>query len=128
MLDVEGSDWSQHSTEDNRRFLLKLKAILDAASVKITVYAGRLWPTFFGDNFDAFSHLPLIYAHYDLVPSFYDFPAQGYGGWTAPVGKQIWDGQEGEKICGTGELDWDWSPQPFWSAFKTDDQGAADNN
>lgn len=29
-------------------------------------------------------------------------------------GKQFWDGQKGEKMCGTGALDWDWSAEPFW--------------
>lgn len=114
MLDIEGDDWAQHSQSDNVAFLLAIKRVFDAAGAQYTIYSGREWPTFFGVNFTAFSERPLFYAHYDLVPSFYDFPAGGYGGWSSPQGKQFWDGQADEKMCGTGALDWDWSPAPFW--------------
>lgn len=40
--------------------MLEIKRVLDAASVPITVYAGREWPTYFGDDFTAFSQSPLI--------------------------------------------------------------------
>ena len=155
MLDVEGADWSQHTAAENAEFMLAIKRVFDDAGVKITVYAGRQWPSYFGNKFSAFAQLPLVYAHYDLVPSFCkskyrqrphtvapstfgrftlswnractaftdmhapesgldDFPAGSYGGWSVPAGKQFWDGQEGERLCGTGALDWDWSPEPFW--------------
>ena len=114
MLDIEGDDWRQHTQSENVEFLLAIKRVFDAAGARHTVYSGREWPTYFGVNFTAFSARPLIYAHYDLVPSFYDFPAAGYGGWSTPHGKQFWDGQGNEKMCGTGALDWDWSPAPFW--------------
>lgn len=113
MLDIEGDDWAQHSQSDNVAFLRAIKRVFDAAGAHYTVYSGREWPAYFGKDFTDFSEQPLIYAHYDLVPSFYDFPAS-YGGWTAPHGKQFWDGQGNEKMCGTGALDWDWSPAPFW--------------
>jgi hypothetical protein len=48
------------------------------------------------------------------VPSLYDFAPASYGGWKRASGKQFWDGQAGERLCGTGALDWDWSPEPFW--------------
>ena len=116
MLDVEGDDWLQHSQEDNRAFILAIKSVLDKASVPYTVYSGRKWPAFFGDQFTAFRDAPLIYAHYDRCPSFYDFDASPkYGGWESASGKQFWDGQGDEnQLCGTGALDWDWSPEPFW--------------
>ena len=79
----------------------------------IVVYCGREWPDFFGNDFDTFSDLPLIYAHYDNVPSYYDFSVK-YGGWRTPSGKQFWDGVTGEQICGA-DLDWDWSAVPFWA-------------
>lgn len=114
MLDVEGNDWLQYNAAANVAFMLAMKRVFDSVSVKVLMYAGREWPAYFGQNFTAFSDVPLIYAHYDLVPSFYDFPRNGYGGWKTPAGKQFWDGQQGEKICGTGPLDWDWSSEPFW--------------
>ena len=112
MLDIEGTKWSQYSHAENRAFLLALRSALEMANIRVTIYAGREWPDFFGENFTAFSDLPLIYAHYDNVPSFYDFVP--YGGWILPAGKQFWDGGGGEAICGTGDLDWDWSERPFW--------------
>jgi hypothetical protein len=122
MLDVEGDDWLQHTHEENRAFMLSIKGVLDAAHVPYTVYSGRLWPSFFGDGFTAFQDAPLIYAHYDAVPSLYDFIASPkYGGWSQAAGKQFWDGQGVEyQLCGTGPLDWDWSPQPFWSTWNAD--------
>ena len=59
----------------------------------------------------------MVYAHYDLVPSDYDFVDTAPGGWTTPAGKQFWDGQQGEVLCedkGGKVMDWDWSPTPFW--------------
>ena len=116
MLDIEGDDWEQYTQEENRAFLLNIKAVLDAEHVRYTVYSGRRWPSYFGEEFDAFASAPLIYAHYDGVPSLYDYVASPtYGGWESAAGKQFWDGQGAEyQLCGTGPLDWDWSPQPFW--------------
>lgn len=113
MLDIEGSKWSNYTQAENRAFILALRAAFDAAGVRIAVYCGAEWPDYFGSDFDAFNDVPVIYAHYDNVPSFYDYYPP-YGGWAAPSGKQFWDGQNGERACGTGELDWDWSRAPFW--------------
>jgi hypothetical protein len=113
MLDIEGDKWGQYTQAENREFITALRAVFDAAGVNVTVYCGDEWPDFFGQNFTAFSDLPLMYAHYDNVPSFYDF-YPGYGGWSAPAGKQFWDGSQGESICNSGELDWDWSNKRFW--------------
>lgn len=75
------------------------------SGVSHSVYCGREWPTIFGDNFTAFSGSPLIYAHYDLTPSFSDTAGRVmYGGWAEASGKQFWDGQGGEKMCGTGAV------------------------
>jgi peptidoglycan hydrolase-like protein with peptidoglycan-binding domain len=118
MLDIEGDDWvtNNRTQADNRAFVTALRAGLEAAGQRVTIYCGLQWNTYFGADFDAFKDLPVIFAHYDLVPSYYDFVDSPYGGWTAPAGKQIWDGQDGEVVCGTGPLDWDWSLAPFWTA------------
>jgi peptidoglycan hydrolase-like protein with peptidoglycan-binding domain len=112
MLDIEGQDWGKYSQASNRDFMTKMKQAFAAAAVNVTIYCGREWPAYFGENFNIFAESPLVYAHYDNVPSFYDFDS--YGGWKEPSGKQFWDGQQGERLCGTGALDWDWSPRPFW--------------
>lgn len=114
MLDIEGSDWDNYTQAENQVFLTQLRQGLESGGAKVTVYCGTNWVSYFGPNFNTFSDLPVIYAHYDNVPSFYDWFDTPYGGWTAPAGKQFWDGSEGETICGTGALDWDWSPKPFW--------------
>ena len=63
-----------------------MQSVLEQAGVRYTVYSGRSWPTYFGDAFTAFKDAPLIYAHYDLVPSFYDaVAAPMYGGWEGCV-------------------------------------------
>ena len=63
-----------------------LQSILEQAGVRYTVYSGRSWTQYFGDAFTAFKDAPLIYAHYDLVPSFYDaVAAPMYGGWEGCV-------------------------------------------
>ena len=86
-LDVEGADWAQHTHSENRAFMLSIKRVLDAAGISYTVYSGREWPQFFGDNFTEFWRAPLIYAHYDLVPSLYDFTGSAkYGGWERAAG------------------------------------------
>jgi peptidoglycan hydrolase-like protein with peptidoglycan-binding domain len=113
MLDIEGAKWNSYSHEDNRNFISALRETFNAAGVKVTVYCGREWPDYFGADFRNFSDVPLIYAHYDNIPSFYDF-YPSYGGWTRPAGKQFWDGSQGESVCNTGALDWDWSPTRFW--------------
>ena len=113
MLDVEGSKWSSYSQLDNQAFITELRATIESYRVKVTVYCGKEWPQFFGPTFDSFADLPLVYAHYDNVPSYYDFYPP-YGGWAQPAGKQFWDGANGETACGTGAIDWDWSEKPFW--------------
>ncbi|CUG93286.1 Hypothetical protein, putative [Bodo saltans] len=113
MLDIEGDKWGEYTQEQNREFITSLRAVLEAEGVNVTVYCGDEWPHFFGKNFTTFSDLPLMYAHYDNIPSFYDF-FPTYGGWDRPAGKQFWDGSQGESICNSGELDWDWSAKRFW--------------
>jgi hypothetical protein len=117
MLDIEGADWvSDNRTQaDNRAFVTALRAGLEAAGQRVTIYCGLQWDTYFGPDFTAFSDLPVIYAHYDLVPAYYDAVDNPYGGWTKFSGKQYWDGQAGEVLCGMGPLDWDWSAEPFWT-------------
>jgi hypothetical protein len=58
--------------------------------------------------------LPLIYAHYDDIPSYVDAHGTLFGGWAGPSGKQFWDGGAGETECGSMALDWDWSATPWW--------------
>lgn len=114
MLDIEGDKWSQYTHEENQQFILGLKsAFNEMGHDNLVVYCGSEWPDFFGANFTAFSKYPVVYAHYDDIPSFVDF-WPSYGGWNAPAGKQFWDGSSGEVICGTGAIDWDWSAKPFW--------------
>lgn len=110
MMDVEGTKWDEYTQEENQDFMLSLRAVFDSAGVPITVYCGSNWDSYFGSNFTAFQDVHLIYAHYENVPSFYDFVP--YGGWEAPAGKQFWDGLDDEVVCGQ-PLDWDWSPEPF---------------
>lgn len=112
MIDVEGDDWFSFTADENKDFMRALRNAFDTAGVPLTMYAGPQWVDYFGDGFNDFSDVPLIYAHYDNVPSFYDFYAP-YGGWEAPAGKQFWDGVDGEVICGLS-VDWDWSSSPFW--------------
>ena len=71
-----------------------LGVVGESGMALLAVYCGPEWPSIFGSSFTAFSDLPLIYAHYDNVPSFYDFTP--YGGWEKPAGKQFWDGADGE--------------------------------
>ncbi len=95
-------------------FITGLRAGLEAGGATVVIYCGLGWNSYFGTNFTAFHDLPVIYAHYDNVPSFYDAVDNPYGGWPSPSGKQFWDGADGEVMCGTGALDWDWAPTPFW--------------
>lgn len=113
MLDVEGDDWYGFSQEQNRQFMLDLKAAFASFEQPLRVYSGRAWDDYFGANFTDFSMYPLIYAHYDNVPSTYDWDFSPYGGWTKASGKQFWDGVSPEVSCGLS-IDWDWSPVPFW--------------
>ena len=103
--------FTQH---DNQVFISGLRSALESNGSRVTVYCGLGWNDYFGANFTAFSDLPVIYAHYDNVPSYYDAVDHPYGGWAHASGKQFWDGAGGETLCGTGALDWDWSPKPFW--------------
>lgn len=114
MLDVEGEKWNEYSQEENQKFILSLREVFDAADVPVTMYCGSQWVTYFGPEFDAFRDVPLIYAHYDNVPSFYDYDYAPYGGWEAASGKQFWDAQGDEVLCGL-PLDWDWSADAFWA-------------
>lgn len=114
MLDVEGDDyWLPHSQEDNRAFMDAIKKALEDLNQRYFVYSGSKWPDYFGDDYTAFSHVPLVYAHYDNVPSFYDY-YMVYGGWETPAGKQFYDGIDPEILCDI-PLDWDWSPSAFWN-------------
>jgi hypothetical protein len=113
MLDVEGDKWTEFSPEDNQAFMLSLRHVFDAAGTPLVMYAGSMWDTYFGTNFTAFKDLPLVYAHYDNIPSFYDWDYAPYGGWERASGKQFFDGIDPEVVCGL-PLDWDWSPSVFW--------------
>jgi hypothetical protein len=116
MIDIEGDDWvtDNRTQADNRAFITALREGLESNGQKIVIYSGLQWITYFGKDFTSFSDLAVVYAHYDLVPSFYDFYDSPYGGWTQPAGKQFWDGQQGEVLCGTGPIDWDWSERKWW--------------
>jgi len=114
MLDVEGDKWSEYSHEENQEFMLSLRRVFDDAHIPMIMYASSVWTTYFGPDFTAFKDLPLIYAHYDNIPSFYDWDYAPYGGWEHASGKQFYDGIDPEIVCGL-PLDWDWSPSPFWT-------------
>ena len=116
MIDIEGDDWvtNNRTQADNRAFITALRSGLEAAGQKVVIYSGLQWNTYFGKDFTSFSDLPVVYAHYDLVPSFYDFLDSPYGGWVRPAGKQFWDGQDGQVTCGTAPIDWDWSDRKWW--------------
>ena len=116
MIDIEGDDWvtDNRTQADNRAFITALREGLESNGQKIVIYSGLQWITYFGKDFTSFSDLAVVYAHYDLVPSFYDFYDSPYGGWARPAGKQFWDGQQGEVLCGTGPIDWDWSERKWW--------------
>ena len=113
MLDIEGDDWFDYSIESNQEFILGLRNTFEKYNQKVSVYCGPLWDPYFGTNFTAFSDTPLIYAHYDNIPSSYDWDYAPYGGWKFASGKQFWDGVSPEILCNL-PLDWDWSPVPFW--------------
>ena len=93
--------------------MLSLRSVFDNAKIPVTVYSGPSWASYFGGDFAAFADVPLIYAHYDNIPSFYDYDFAPYGGWKVPAGKQFYDGIAPEIVCGI-PLDWDWSPEQFW--------------
>ena len=117
MLDIEGSSWNNYSITENEQFMASLRDTFDMYVVTrdvLMVYTGPLWATYFGPNFTMFNDTPLVYAHYDNIPSFYDYFYAPYGGWTTPSGKQFFDGQYPEIVCNFS-VDWDWSPSPFWS-------------
>jgi hypothetical protein len=115
MLDIEGDDWDHYTPAENAAFLTALRGALeDAGAPNLVVYAGSSWAGWFGENYTRWADRPLVYAHYDNVPSFYDARDNVYGGWASPAGKQFWDGSAGEQLCGSGPLDWDWSPRRFW--------------
>ena len=96
MLDVEGDKWTEYSAEENQAFMLSLRSVFDAAQIPLIMYAGNKWETYFGTNFTAFQDTPLIYAHYDNIPSFYDWDFAPYGGWEHAAGKQFYDGIDPE--------------------------------
>ncbi|CAE7662910.1 unnamed protein product, partial [Symbiodinium microadriaticum] len=106
MLDVEGDNWFNFTYEENQEFMLDLRKVFDDAGVLMVMYASSSWVSYFGDSFEAFKDTPLIYAHYDNVPSFYDYDYNPYGGWEKASGKQFWDGVDDEILCGI-PLDWD---------------------
>ncbi len=54
----------------------------------VGIYSGYgFWTSYMG-NTEAFSDLPLWYAHYDNDPSFDDWEDLNFGGWEEPWGKQ----------------------------------------
>jgi hypothetical protein len=113
MLDIEGTDWYNYTIESNKDFMISLKTALKNFNVSLSIYCGPLWEQYFGIDFTAFADVPLIYAHYDNVPSTYDWDYAPYGGWLKASGKQFFDGVSPEVLCNL-PLDWDWSPTPFW--------------
>jgi hypothetical protein len=112
----EGDYWFDFSQEENCLFMDALKSELLAQGRRYFVYAGSQWPVYFGDNYSAYADVPLIYAHYDNIPSFYDSDYAPYGGWARASGKQFFDGLAPEVLCDL-PLDWDVSPEPFWRDF-----------
>lgn len=135
MLDIEGDNWGPpYSAASNQEFVMTLVNAFADAKVPVAIYCGWQFESFFGANFTSLSHLPLIYAHYDNTPSYdltpniytvilYHFDGANryiditdnlFGGWSAPAGKQFFDGANGEQVCGSGALDWDWSQTPWW--------------
>lgn len=114
MLDIEGSDWSAYNASSNQDFVLSLVSAFADSNVPVAIYCGFFFNNIFGSNFTALNHLPLIYAHYDNIPSYVDFIDNKFGGWGHASGKQFIDGVVGEQVCGSGALDWDWSHEPWW--------------
>jgi len=114
MLDIEGDNWLNYSVASNQAFVLALVSVFADADVPVAVYSGWQFADIFGANFTALNHLPLIYPHYDNIPSYVDISDNLYGGWVAPAGKQFFDGAASEQVCGSGALDWDWSQKPWW--------------
>ena len=118
MLDIEGSNWingSLYTAIQNQDFVMALVNAFAEAGVPVAIYcSGSQFNQTFGSNFTSLSRLPLIYAHYDNIPSYVDIADSPFGGWPSPSGKQFFDGAGGEQICGSGVLDWDWSREPWW--------------
>ena len=119
MLDIEGSDWTTYTIQQNRDFIMQLRSGLAHDSWyhnnwKLSVYVGFEYESFFGEDFYELNDTLLVYPHYDNVPSSYDYDFKPFGGWKAAAGKQFYDGVSPEIICNL-PLDWDWSPRPFWS-------------
>lgn len=97
--------YTYYGTELFDRFLL--------LNILMWVNIGSTWNDNFGADFTSCSDMPLVYAHYDNVPSFYDYDYAPFGGWGSASGKQFWDAVDGEVVCGVA-IDWDWSPEAFW--------------
>jgi hypothetical protein len=91
MLDIEGDNWltPPYNYSSNRDFVLALVDVFAAAKVPVAVYCGWQFNAIFGSDFTSLSHLPLIYAHYDNIPSYVDIADNMFGGWTSPSGKQV---------------------------------------
>jgi Glycosyl hydrolases family 25 len=60
------------------------------------------WQTYANDT-NAFTNLPLWWAHYDQKTSLSTWSNDAFGGWAKPVGKQ-W---ATKPLCGVGGVDWD---------------------
>jgi hypothetical protein len=114
MLDIEGDNWLAHTPQDNQEFVMSLVDVFQAAGVPVAIYCSWQFNSTFGTSFTALSDLPLIYAHYDNIPSYVDIQDSLFGGWSSPAGKQFFDGMAGEQVCSSGMLDWDWSETPWW--------------
>jgi hypothetical protein len=71
--------------------------------VECGIYTGKgFWQTYAGDT-QAFSDVPLWWAHYDGKTSLSTWADDAFGGWTDPVAKQ-W---ATKPLCGIGGTDWD---------------------
>eukprot|EP01036_Dinobryon_divergens_P023120 gene23120-31437_t len=104
-LDIEGSQYWLGSTSSNQAWYKQLKDSCYTYGVSCGVYSSTYqWSSIFGStSFVYGSELPLWYAHYDNIASFYDFTA--FGGWSTPYAKQFGGGT----TCSTS-ADYNYSP------------------
>ena len=96
-VDVEVYKWDPVKSK-NRHFISEMVSAIEKAGKKVGIYTSAVnWESVVGSDWDAMSHLPVWYAHYDKNPSFSDF--KPFGGWKVPTMKQyIGD----TKLCSVG--------------------------
>jgi len=95
-LDIEGSQYWLGSASSNQAWYKQLVDACTTYGVSCGVYSSASqWSAIFGStSFVYGNNLQLWYAHYDNIPSFYDFSS--FGGWTSPYAKQYGGGS----VCG----------------------------